>query len=165
MKQIFGKKGFTLVEVTLAVGITGLGLIALLGLMPQGLNMARESGNIMVELRIVQQLAGELRGTDWKQLVQYGTLDNTSGNRCYDDQAIEVKSEDPTNGTRISYVARVDFSSFAPRVPGATDDETSLRRVKIHVANVVNPGFTFSEDESHRFKTYSVLIPQTSPAF
>lgn len=165
MKQRLGRKGFTLVEVTLAVGITGLGLIALLGLMPQGLNMARESGNIMVELRIVHQLAGELRETDWIELAQNDTMENSSGNRCYDDQAIEVKSEDTKGVLRISYVAKVDFSPLAPRVPGADDDETSLRRVKIHVANVVDPGFSFNENESHRFKTYTVLIPQSSPAF
>lgn len=165
MKRTLKAAGFTLVEVTLAVGITGFGLIALLGLMPQGLNMARDSGNIMAELRIVQQLTGEIRSEEWVNIMPSAVAASASVNRCYDDQAIEVQKENENAAANISYVARVDFSVEAPRVPGAVNSDESLRRVNILIANVTDPGFAFTVNDSHRFKTYTVLIPQTSPAF
>ncbi len=55
------RRGFTLVEVMLALAIVSIGLIAILGLLPTGLRAARDAGDNTLSATIVQDTFTGLR--------------------------------------------------------------------------------------------------------
>src|SRR4026209_237612 len=60
--------GFSLVEISLALGIIGFAFVALLGLLPAGLNIFRESVDTANETWIMQDLNSMIQVTDWSKL-------------------------------------------------------------------------------------------------
>lgn len=57
-------KGFSLVEVTIALGIVAVGALLLLGLLPTGLGLARESSDEAMAVNILSSLATEINSSD-----------------------------------------------------------------------------------------------------
>ncbi len=55
-------RGFSLIEVALAIGIMSFVLVSLLGLFMVGLDSSRKSGNGTALARIISQVVGEFRG-------------------------------------------------------------------------------------------------------
>ena len=55
------RSAFSLIEVTMALGIVAFGLIAILGLLPTGLNLARECRDETVAVNILSALASDLQ--------------------------------------------------------------------------------------------------------
>ena len=51
--------GFSLIEICVAVGIVATVMVALLGMIPTGLNTVNEAADTMAEIRIAQQVIGE----------------------------------------------------------------------------------------------------------
>lgn len=148
-------KGFSLAEVTIAVGITALGLVALLGLLPQGYDMARKTSQMTAESRIVQQITGEFQTGDWNQI---GLA--AARNRMFDDQGLEVLD---TTGLGPSYIVRVTIPALDMRLPGAAaaaNPEENLRRVIIDIAASTNPAFTFQDPK--RYTTVTAHIAKTN---
>lgn len=94
------QRGFSLVEVTLAVGIAAFGLAALMGLIPTGLSQFRDAKNVTVSSQIAQRLLKEAAATDYETLlgVSAGTSTPTSlvekEVRYFDDEGIELKTSD-----------------------------------------------------------------------
>ncbi len=100
-------QAFTLIEVTLAVGIASLALVGLLGMLPQGIQTLKRAGDLAIEARIHQQIVSEISLTDWDKRFNYNDDENRI--RFYDDQGIDITrliSSDPENFTR-NYVARI----------------------------------------------------------
>ncbi len=60
--------GFSLVEIVVAVGIVATVMVALLGMIPTGLNTVNEAADTMAEIRIAQQVLGEVQMTAWEDL-------------------------------------------------------------------------------------------------
>ena len=62
MRQIprIASPGFSLVEVTLALGIVTFGLIAVMGLLPTGLNLARQSADEAAAVNILTDISSRL---------------------------------------------------------------------------------------------------------
>jgi len=58
------KAGFTLVEVTIALGIISFGLIAILGLLPRGLSLVKESADESAAINILGKITAELQSTN-----------------------------------------------------------------------------------------------------
>jgi len=63
MKRFFptGSPAFSLVEVTLALGIISFGLIAIMGLIPKGLGIVRESADEAAALNILSAVSSDLQ--------------------------------------------------------------------------------------------------------
>lgn len=59
--------GFSLVEVTIALGIVGFCLSVLLSLMGSGLSLARSASDRTVAAQIAQRLIGMAQQTDWSR--------------------------------------------------------------------------------------------------
>lgn len=55
------QRGFSLVEVTLALGLIAFGVIALMGILPTGLNLVRESENEAVALNIAMAINADVQ--------------------------------------------------------------------------------------------------------
>jgi uncharacterized protein (TIGR02598 family) len=63
MKRFFptGSQAFSLVEVTLALGIISFGLIAIIGLVPKGLGIVKESADEAAALNILAAVSSDLQ--------------------------------------------------------------------------------------------------------
>jgi uncharacterized protein (TIGR02598 family) len=80
------RAGFSLGEVVLALGIVSFALVAVLGLMPAGLNASRRAIDISVGSQVVQRINEELQQTDFDSLTAPGALPD----RYFDDEGQEV---------------------------------------------------------------------------
>jgi len=77
---------FALIEVSLALGITGFALVAILGLLPIGLDSNRNSAAQTVAANIATQIEGDLRTSGTlAQSIRYGIL-MTGTSQVYLDQ-------------------------------------------------------------------------------
>lgn len=61
-------RGFTLVEVSIAMGIVSVGLLSLVSLLAFALNGVREASSNMVSSQIASGLMGELQALPWNQI-------------------------------------------------------------------------------------------------
>jgi uncharacterized protein (TIGR02598 family) len=91
---------FSLVEITLAIGIVAFAFVALLGLVPVGLDNFRQSLDTSVRSQIVQRLATEAQQTDFDRLVAL-----TQRLRYFDDEGTEVQEMEKT---RSIYTVKVE---------------------------------------------------------
>jgi uncharacterized protein (TIGR02598 family) len=166
-----GRQGFSLIEVTLAVAIAAVGFITLLGVLPQGLDMARRSANLASEARIVQKLSGELQSTSWDDLKWkgYGTK------RYFNDQAMEIaESElsDPEVSFSLAYVACVYLpdqgldlalpSGKGGKTSAATLPQSNARRLGIAVVPTSNADYQFDDGAGRRHVIHPVIIARMS---
>lgn len=158
--------GFSLVEVVLAVGIMGLGVVTILGLLPHGLEMSRRTANEQAQTRIVDQIVGELQASDWSTMG--GIVGSGSGELVYqfDDQGLRT-----TQSQYTTYVARVQLAeqtevtngAILPSNKGSTRNK-NLRRVSIDVAAVQSVNFDFDNPPpAAQVKRFTSLIAKMRP--
>lgn len=175
MKKIFGlfsrsagscgkPAGFSLVEVTIAMGIVSFGLVTLFSLLPVGLNQFREAMNANISSRIAQRLLHEALQTDYSVLVEKtgeevaeeGGGEGSSpsnkpinkGWRYFDDQGLELEEADKAQAVYHA-VTRVVPETTLPALSSPLPN-SSLATVTVQVA--VNPSNRsidlISEDEN-----------------
>ena len=87
-----------MVEVTLAVAIAALAIITLLGLLPQGLEMARKTALMVNDSNILEQITHDLENAAFDQLPTQ-TL-----KKYYNDQAREVQQD----ATDLAFVVEIE---------------------------------------------------------
>lgn len=73
MKRFFptGYQAFSLVEVTLALGIISFGLIAIMGLVPKGLGIVKESADEAAALNILSAVSSDLQCVGSNETLSY----------------------------------------------------------------------------------------------
>ncbi|HSJ02652.1 MAG TPA: Verru_Chthon cassette protein B [Verrucomicrobium sp.] len=136
-------KGFSLVEVTLAVAVTATVAMSLLGLLPAGLDGMRQSANASAHARILQTLAGQCQMTSWAEITSTGYQSRTY---AFDYQGGELDSAQESEAT---YLARAQVKA-APPLPGSADTNARLRLINIEIVNGNHPEvFGTSKAESH----------------
>jgi uncharacterized protein (TIGR02598 family) len=115
------------VEVVLAMGIISFSLLTILGLLPVGLNVLKEAGDVSTRARIVQKLHGEIL------LMPFGKLEDQFGDRTlYFDEAGERVAE-----TDISSAAlyKVETQLTSPLYPNSSqvpsDISASLKAIEL----------------------------------
>jgi len=59
-----GASGFSLVEVAIALGIVAFGLVAVLGLLPVGLNLAKDSSDEVIAVNIMAAISADLKSAE-----------------------------------------------------------------------------------------------------
>ena len=156
--------GFSLVEVALAVAIAAVGIITLLGLMPEGMEMSRKTGLLTLNSNIVEQIIRDLENTQFSLLPAQGAGASSSGGnalpvkgrRYFDDQGQEVGRD----SKMIVFVAEVDFSLPAS-LPKSEQTQPYLRRVVIRVANSTSPTFQFGQANQGAYTTFNHLLAKT----
>lgn len=153
--------GFSLPEVTIAVGIAALGLVALLGLMPQGLEMARKTGELAAHRQIVEQITRDLEQTSWTDLQNMAAA--TSGQvKTFSEQGIAV----PLGDVNTSYVVNVRIFDLTAQLPqgngGAARNEPFLRKVVTRIATTTNTSYDFSDPVNQpNFSTFHTYIAKS----
>ena len=91
-KKQLASRGFSLIEVTIAMAIAALAIVTLLGMIPQGMTTLQEAGDQSIMGRIHQRILSEI------QLTPFGTSGDNDNlimsfdnkERFYDDQGEEL---------------------------------------------------------------------------
>lgn len=120
---------FSLIEVTIAIGITSFGVLALLGLMPVGLSTMGEASRQMKETQVIQQISSDLALLPFTQVDSYAS----SGPVYADGNGTIQSGKD--NETRLE----AQLTPITTRFPGSERSSflpQSVRTVKIEVREV-----------------------------
>ena len=113
-------RAFSLIEVTLAIGVVAIGLVAVLAIIPQGLNIVGDAADTATEARISQYIVGEINVTDW------GEVESFNERRMYfDAEGIELYVPEaggiPDDVEQVVYVAMVEVAAPLGSLPAAEE--------------------------------------------
>lgn len=89
LKHGASARGFSLVEVVIALGVIAFAFIPMVGMLPMGLNLSRQAIDTTVEAQIAQQLTAEVQQTDFSRLAELAASSTTSP-YYFDDQGNKV---------------------------------------------------------------------------
>jgi uncharacterized protein (TIGR02598 family) len=103
------RRAFTLVETVLAIGIVSFALVAIMGLLPCGLQVFRKAMDTTLEGQMIQQLTGMMGQTPYSDLAQL------QGKSFSFDDAGNFVEATSTDGI---YTATVTLNA-QPALPGA----------------------------------------------
>lgn len=146
--------GFSLVEVTLAVAIAALAIITLLGLLPQGLDMARKTSLMINDSNILEQLTHDMENAS------FDLLPNQKVKKYYNDQGREVAQD----ATDLAYVVEIEPQQIVA-LPKAEMTQPYMRRMVIRIAATSSPAFVFAPPGSNTttspYVTFNQLIAKT----
>ena len=148
--QIARSAGFSLAEVTMAVGITAVGILALVGLMPSGLDSLRQSSARVAEAKIVQAVTADYQMADWGSREAGQMLEDRQ--YFFDDRGVEVLMGDPWR----HYEVRVAVDPALPTIQGDSAGNKYLRRLNIKVTERADADAAFEDPLKHR--TYSSMV-------
>ena len=144
--------GFSLVEIVVAVGIVATVMVALLGMIPTGLSTVNEAADTMAEIRIAQQILGEVQLTEWKEIDKWAA----EGPYYYDLEGNLLRSADQTKAV---YTCKVGVED-APALPNVREPNEYLKRVTVKVSSK-RGSIDFSDNaprgEYRQFSSVSVL--------
>lgn len=101
---------FSLVEITLAIGIVAFAFVALLGLVPVGLENFRQSLDTSVRSQIVQRLATEAQQTDFDLLPKLASVW-----RYFNDEGTEIPLTEITGSI---YTVKVGLGTKEQTIAG-----------------------------------------------
>jgi uncharacterized protein (TIGR02598 family) len=90
--------GFSLVEVTIALGIVGFSLLALVGSLPVGLRATRDAQDQTTRARILRQVAAETAQVPYSQLTGF----IAAGPRFFDNDGVAQASADGDTRYEVS---------------------------------------------------------------
>lgn len=175
------KKAFSLIEVTIALGIISTGMLLLVALMPFGVQNLQEASSKALERRIAQNIISDMLLNDWDQLHKFDAT-NVAGLRYYDTYGIEITGASASSDPESVYTVRVrvmprdvrlDHDNTLGSAPAATpaaynlpDDPTSLptttaynlRRILIDVTAIPDSNFTVNANTGINYRTYSSIV-------
>lgn len=120
-----GSTGFSLVEVTLAIGIVGFAFVAIFGLLPTGLHLFRSAIDASVQTQIVQRVVADAQQTDFDALKQ-----RPVEMRYFDDQA-----NDLGNSPALASIYTVRITVVpATQMPSRYAPSENLLTLRIEIA-------------------------------
>ncbi len=147
--QRINERGFSLIEVTIAMAIAALGIITILGLIPRGMDTMREAGDQAIRGRIEQAILNELQMTPFEDAMGSSPLDGYDGMEFYYDAQGEELSDSKSQGSvpedrKKGSMAHV-FSArvWIPKTSGGKAPEAvggaQFRGFKLDSASDANP--------------------------
>jgi len=140
-------QAFSLIEVTLAMGLLSFCLLTVMGLIPVGLTSLRRAVEQTVVSQIAQQLNGEILLTPYSQLAtKYGGQEI-----CFDEAGGQV-----ADLSKARYKAQMSLSN--PIYPGSTNAPTSTPIVGSIQTVQLNIVKTSGEAQSNR---YTIQVPNS----
>lgn len=146
-------RGFSLVEVAMALGIFAFAMMGLIGLLPTAVNTHRDAKEDTILAQIKQRLAAEVVFTEGARLAE---LHNFS--RSFDAEGRELL---PSEESRAVYRGRITLESF--RAPGATSDSQTLQRAVIRAVYDPTPNSAIIND-SNTPASASILVTRAESA-
>ena len=150
--------GFSLVETVMALGIMGLAITALLGLIPQGIEMSRKAGHASAQARIVDTIATRLGN------MPFNSIDAQNGLRMFfDDQGVQVSGREASSGA--VYVVEVEVKGLAAGVtlPGVAAPQPLLETVVVRIAATPDLNYKFSAVNQRTYETVPLIFGPLIP--
>jgi uncharacterized protein (TIGR02598 family) len=152
------RRGFSLVEVVIAIGVVAFAFIAILGLLPSGLSTFKSTINKTVSSQIAQRIFNDLEVSDFGDL----TSGNFTVTRYFDEQGNELTS---SNAVNCIYWANITLSNAVSSTNSTTflgNTSTNLLSVEVLVAYnpagaITNTGLLFTPTNPNTI-TYSMMI-------
>lgn len=165
-----GVRGFSIVEVAIAVGIASLAITVILGLMPAGLESIRSAGVTSAQSSIFRQMFGEVQMADWGKggggtPGWNGIAPFENQRRYFDDQGSPIPEDASDLDTRLSYVARFSFPSNQVLVPGdggGAAGVPDMVYLQVDIADVPLKDYDFDQGKRHRSRTMVVTRQHAS---
>ncbi len=141
--------GFTLVEVTLALGIISFAFVAMFGLLPVGLNVSRQAIDTTIEAQIVQKLTSQALQTDFSQLSKLASADPY------------YFSDEGKNATQTNSLYKAGFSVATSTALSADVSTQKLATVSIYILNTKGIATRAAANvaSSPDAKKFTILIP------
>jgi uncharacterized protein (TIGR02598 family) len=151
---------FSLVEVTMAIGITSFVGLTVIGLLPTGLANFRNSMDISVSSQIVQRVVVDLQSADFSTISSSSGISNLPV-RYFDDEGNELTSA-TAPGVVYQVAAGVNVTN-SPNLATVVVDILNNPSNK-NVARDPNTG-GFATDQAHGSvpKRFSVYLARTQP--
>jgi uncharacterized protein (TIGR02598 family) len=141
-RRFLGSPAFSLVEVTLALGIVTFSVITLMGMIPMGLTTFHKAAATSVSSQIVQQVVTDVQQSDFSQLVTTNSPLTKLSMRYFDDQGNELGAVGgvPPTSPPVGTVYNVNVVVKTPVVltGGSLSDPANLACLTIEI--VSNPG-------------------------
>ncbi len=127
--------GFTLIEVTISLGIVAFVMVSLVGLLPAGLSNFQTAMSQTMESQIVQGLSEEIALTD------FSNLSDLSGKKfTYDNSGISTRAGDPaTIYTATVQIEPVDSLASYPVRLQDTSSRNEAYNVRIKISRINQP--------------------------
>jgi uncharacterized protein (TIGR02598 family) len=120
--------GFSLIEVTIAMGVVSFALIALFGLLPTGLTTFRSSIDRSVASQIAQNIISQARQTEFSSL---STLATPAGS----PKKFTEDGDETTDATKTIYVAKVEVETQVTLPAATVVPNTSMAKIRVRVVN------------------------------
>ena len=151
--------GFTLVEVSIAVGILAVALVALLGLMPAGMTNFRKAMDTSTTAQIAQRILLDMQQADFDQIVDAAhdkggastdtnytftaPLRGSSQFRFFDEQGVEIITPDgktltTSQSTALVYQVLIRIMPTAALPTDASTVKGAVALVTVQVARNPN---------------------------
>ena len=146
------QSAFTLVEVTLAIGIVAFAFVAVFGLIPTGMTAFRRAMDVSIGSQIAERVINDAQQTDYPDLIKNSSgaaiailpAGNTGvkAERYFDEQGDELSAGQAANAvytvnTRIMPATSLPATSSAAPSPSPTPNQ-NIATVTVQVAH--NPG-------------------------
>lgn len=155
--HLAANRGFSLVEVTLALGIVAVGMLAIVALLPVGEETLRLSANDTAQTRIVQELSARLQASDW---------DQTNNLAAYQDQLFYFDrqgNQTSATATETIFTAQLQVPTAGLQLPSADDSCTNdnLRQVGVKIT-ALPAGISDRLSNPLKFRQFSLLAAKMS---
>jgi uncharacterized protein (TIGR02598 family) len=147
---------FSLVEVTIAMAIAAVGIVSILGLLPQGMDTMVAAGDEAIQARIHQQLLNEIQMTPYKVGAANSPIDEFDGLELYyDDQGEEIGDSRASGAIKGS---REHIYSARVTLPPVDDTGRGSGSVPESVGGAAFNGVTLSDDSEYNKYIRPVII-------
>jgi uncharacterized protein (TIGR02598 family) len=127
--RVCGRKAFSLVEVTISLGIVSFAVLSILGLLPTGLNTLRASMDETIRAQIMKSMAANAVIADFE------SLSNGSTN-YFDDEGILVQNQNQAYYT----VVTVPADPLFPGSASAPSLGEHLSTLNVEISRSPTPG-------------------------
>lgn len=142
-------RGFSLAEVLLAIAITAFALLALIGVLPEGLRSLQSAQRHEAEARIIQHLSAKYQSKPWSDFAQLSTsqdITDFDANGTFLDKG----------GRDVVYRARVEVMN-GTELPNETSASPYLKRIRIRIVAQTGANASF-EDPNRYHERYVTLV-------
>ena len=148
---------FTLVEVTLALGIIVSGLLTIVALLTGGLETLRVSASDTASARIVEEITSKLESSDWDQTNNLADFDGQ--NYYFDNQGNAL----PAGAIDTVMTAQLAVPATGPMLPSSdgTSISDSLRAVQIKLT-CLPVGIRDRFTTAAKYKLVTLLVAKMS---
>ena len=132
------RSGFSLIEVTIAIGIVGFAVLALLGTLGVGTRTLGSAVSYSMQAQITQNVMGSLKLSDFTMLTN-ASPDGWDGAKLYFDE----RGVSTTNSAMAIYTATVNITPSVTNL-GVTNGTTNLARATLSIVKNNNTNNTYT---------------------